>query len=352
MTKTLKRVVDLRSDAVTIPTENMLAAMKTARLGNDEFCEDPTIMQLEELSAELTGKEAGLFTPSSTMANLIAIMVYTSRGDKIIVGSKSHIYDHEHPGITRLTGIQYHPIKEEETGFKSQDLEAEIDSGSLSEISKVKLITIENSHNRTGGTVMNCEDTQSIVMITQKYNIPVYLDGARIFNAAVSLGVSIKELTKDINCMSFSISKAISAPVGSILVGSREFIDEARKIRWMLGGGMKQAGVLAAAGIDGLKKWRNIITEDHKKTKILSEGLSQIKGIEINLRAVKTNLILIKVSHPKLDNEELLNQMNLNGIKAIPSKNNIRLALHKDIKYDDLDYVINTVSSIFNSLDK
>jgi len=345
----MKKIVDLRSDAVTLPTDEMQEAMKKAKVGDDEFGEDPTVNYLEQISAELTGKKAGLFVPSSTMANLIAILVYIHRDDGIIVGSKAHIYDHEYPGIIKIAGIQYHPIKERKIGFRAKDLVQEIEQNKCLSSSRVSLVAIENTHNRTGGTVMTSQKTSSIVKIGKKYGIPVYLDGARIFNAAVALGVEIKELTKDVDSLSFCLSKALAAPVGSVLVGPTKFIKEARRVRWMLGGAMKQSGVLAAAGIVGLKTMVKRIIKDHKRARLLAEELSAMNGINIDVEFVQTNLILMNVRRSGFSIEEFLNQMTINGVKAVRSGDKIRLAVHKDISDDDIDYVLTMVRRILRA---
>lgn len=342
------KIVDLRSDAVTSPTVKMREVMKNAKVGDDDFGEDPTVNQLEQTSANLMGKEAGLFLPSGTMGNLIAILVFTQRNNKVVVGSKAHIYDHEYPGILKMTGIQYLPITEKKTAFKEKDLIEVSQNRFFSTPPPVSLITLENSHNRTGGTVMTPQETSAIVKIAKKHRIPVHLDGARIFNAAVGLGVEAKELVRDVDSVVFSLTKAVGAPVGAVLVSTTKFIKKAREIRWMLGGGMKQVGVLAAPAIVGLKGKEERIVEDHKKAKVLAKGLSTVEWIDIDASSVQTNLVIIKTSQSKLNVEKFIRCLHVHGIKVSRSHNKIRFVIHKDISYEEIEYVLEIVRSCYS----
>ncbi len=335
----MEKIIDLRSDAVTIPTDDMREAMKKAVVGDDDFGEDPTVNQLEEMLANIMCKEKALFVSSGTMANLIAILTHTEEGDKILVGAHSHIYDHEYPGILRFARIEYCPIEEGNSGIEPHDVEKLIKSNS-----KTRLITLENSHNRSGGTVMPVEQMKRIAVIAKEANIPIHLDGARIFNAATYLGIDVSELAKPVGSLMFCLTKCLSAPYGSVLIGDEVFIDKARKIRWMLGGGMKQGGIMAAAGIVALETMLDRIVEDHKNAMYLAQGLAEIKRLKIFPDDIQTNIMIIDISDLLIEEKEFLQRLDKHRIKAVRfGDKKIRMVTHKDVSFENIEYVIETV---------
>lgn len=342
----MHKVVDLRSDAVTLPTHEMREVMKLAEVGDDDFGEDPTMNCLEKMAAELLGKENGLFIPSGTMGNLIAILIYTKERENVITGAHAHIHDHEYPGILRFAKINFFSIEEGESGIESRDFKALIESNSST---KFDLITLENSHNRSGGRVMPLEQMDEIAEIARRHNIPVHLDGARIFNAAVSLKVKLRDMAKNMDSVMFCLTKCLGAPGGSILVGTAKFIEKARKIRWMLGGGMKQMGILAAAGIVGLKTMVNRIEEDHKNAKMLAKGLSKIKALDIDPHKVQTNMVVLDIAKLRIKPEEFVTRLEAHRVKAVPfGGNRVRMVTHKDIDCEGIEYTIKATREVVN----
>ena len=335
----MKKIIDLRSDAVTTPTDEMREAIRRAKVGDDDFGEDRTVNQLEEMSAQLLGREKALFVPSGTAANLIAILTHTEERDRILVGAHSHIYDHESPGILRFAKIEYCSVEEGDLGIEPEDIEKLIKLDS-----KIRLITLENSHNRSGGTVMSVEKMKSIAAIAKESNIPIHLDGARIFNAATYLGVDVSELAEYVDSVMFCLTKCLSAPYGAILAGDKTFIDQARRVRWMLGGGMKQGGVMAAAGIVALRTMRDRVKEDHEKAANLAQGLAVIEGLRILPEMVQTNMVIIDLSNVTRQEREFLQRLDKHKVKALRfGDKRIRMVTHKDISHEDIRYVVEVI---------
>ncbi|GHO50085.1 low-specificity L-threonine aldolase [Ktedonospora formicarum] len=288
--------VDLRSDTVTLPTPEMREAMYRAEVGDDVYGEDPTINRLQEMAAEITGKEAALFVPTGTMGNAIAILTHAGRGQSVIVGSESHIYHYEAGGASSLGGAPMYVVPTLSSGML--DLERLRDGIAGQEdvhVAPTGLICVENTHNRCGGTVLTVEQLESIASITHEHSIPLHMDGARIFNAAVALRIPVSELVRPVDSLMFCLSKGLSAPVGSMLVGSKEFIGRAMRTRKMLGGGMRQAGFIAAAGIVALENMVARLAEDHARCKRLAQGLMDMPQIEVNLDTVMTNMVIFRV---------------------------------------------------------
>lgn len=341
--------VDLRSDTITLPTKEMFDAIAGAELGDDVFQEDPTVNQLEDLAATKFNKEAALFVPSGTMANLVAVLSHCQRGDEVILGDQAHTFLYEAGGISAFGGVHSRQIPNQEDGtLLLEDIKKSIRKEDV-HFPPTRLICLENTHNRCLGMPLSVDYTNSVTEIAKNNSLSVHVDGARIFNAAVSLGVSVTELTENIDSVSFCLSKGLSAPAGSMLCGTKDFIEIARRNRKALGGGMRQAGVLAAAGLVALEKMTDRIIDDHKNARTLAEGISNIEGISINLDSVKTNIIYFSLDHPKVGGALLLEKMagkNIHFFELGPSW--FRLVTHAGVSKDDVDDVVGEFERILS----
>lgn len=286
-------MIDLRSDTVTLPTPEMREAMYRAEVGDDVYSEDPTINRLQELAAERTGKEAALFVPSGTMGNAAAILTHAGRGQAVLAGNHSHIYLYEAGGASTLGGSPMYAIANQPDGTLDKDeLMARIADESDEHIAATALLCIENTHNWCGGKALSSEQVSTLTSIAHERGLAVHMDGARIFNAAIALGQPVSTLAQHVDSLMFCLSKGLSAPVGSILVGSQEFIRRARRNRKVLGGGMRQAGILAAAGIIALEKMVDRLAEDHENCKQLAQGLADYPQIDVIPEQVMTNILM------------------------------------------------------------
>ena len=283
--------IDLRSDTVTQPTPEMRQAMKTAPVGDDVYGEDPSVNRLQELAAERMGKEAGLFVASGTMGNLAAILAHCGRGDEVILGNQAHTLLFEAGGISALGGVHSRQIPNKPDGTLDLDDIRSVIRPDDEHQPITRLITLENTHNRCGGVPLTVEYTQAVGDLAREHNLWVHMDGARLFNAAAALEVSAQELVAPADSVTFCLSKGLCAPVGSVICGSKDFIVRAHRIRKQLGGGMRQAGVLAAAGIIALETIANRLDEDHTRARHLAEGLSEIPGIALDPETPYTNMI-------------------------------------------------------------
>ncbi|HKI52687.1 MAG TPA: low-specificity L-threonine aldolase [Anaerolineales bacterium] len=288
--------VDLRSDTVTKPTPEMREVMAEAEVGDDVYRDDPTVNKLEAMAAERLGKESAIFVPSGTMGNLLALLVHCQRGDEVIVGNHSHIYLNEAGGMSALGGIQPNPIPNQKDGtLLVDDILASIRTEDVHH-PITRLICLENTQNVCGGIPLTVEYTKQVGEIASKHNLALHIDGARIFNAAVAQNVGVKELAEPADSVMFCLSKGLVSPIGSMLVGTEKFINRARHLRKMLGGGMRQVGVLAAAGILSLEKMTARLVEDHKHAKEIAEGLRQINGIVVDEDSPRSNMIYLNLS--------------------------------------------------------
>jgi threonine aldolase len=288
-------MIDLRSDTVSHPTPAMRQAMAQARVGDDVYGEDPTVNHLQELAAEMCGKEAGLFVPSGTMGNLIGILAHCQRGDEAILGDKAHTFLYEAGGISALGGVHSRQVCTQPDGTLAlTDIEEAIRPDDAHQ-PITRLITLENTHNRCGGVALSVEYTQAVGTLARKHNLQLHLDGARLFNAAVALHVNAKELAAAADSVTFCLSKGLCAPVGSVLCGSKRFIQRAHRLRKLLGGGMRQAGILAAAGIVALESMVDRLAEDHARAQRLAHGLSQIPGLILDEGTPFTNMIFLSL---------------------------------------------------------
>lgn len=289
------QIIDLRSDTVTKPTPEMRQAMAEAPVGDDVYREDPTVNKLQEISAERMGKEAGLFIPSGTMGNLAAILAHCNRGDEVILGKDSHTFLFEAGGISALGGVHSNQILNQSDGTLDLD---NIRAGIRSDDSHhpiSRLICLENTHNRCGGVVLNLEYTRAVSSLAKENGLSLHMDGARIFNAAAALNLEPAQLVEPVDSVTFCLSKGLCAPVGSVLCGSSDFIERAHRVRKQLGGGMRQAGIIAAAGIIALEKMTSRLVEDHERARLLAEGLSAIPGLEIDPGSPYTNMVFLNL---------------------------------------------------------
>lgn len=307
--------IDLRSDTVTKPTPEMREAMAEAEVGDDVYMDDPTINKLQEKAAEMLGKEDSLFVPSGTMGNLLALLVYCQRGDEIIVGDKSHIYLNEAGGSSALGGVHPHPLKNQSDGTLSLGDICEAIQTEDVHHTITRLICLENTQNVCGGVPLSVEYTQAVAKLARENNLFLHIDGARIFNASAALKVSIKDLVAPADSVMFCLSKGLVAPVGSMLVGTKKFINRARHLRKMLGGGMRQAGVLAAAGLISLEKMTTRLEQDHIRAKNLSTGLKQIGGLVLDAGSSSTNMVYFNLADEvKLSVNQIADKMKKYGI--------------------------------------
>jgi threonine aldolase len=296
------KIIDLRSDTVTQPTPAMREAMYRAEVGDDVFGEDPTVNRLEQMAAEGLGKEAALFVVSGTMGNLVALLTHCGRGDEVILGDRSHTFLFEQGGMAALGGITPHPIPNQPDGtLRLENIEGAI-RGDDAHFPRTRLVCLENTHNMCNGTPLTAEYTAQVARLARVHGLRVHLDGARIFNAAAALGVDAQELVRDVDSVMFCLSKGLCAPVGSLLCGSADFIAEARRARKVVGGGMRQAGVLAAAGIVALEEIVPRLAEDHVRARRLAEGLAEIPGVEV--APVTTNILYFWLTEEVLKTQE------------------------------------------------
>ncbi len=339
------KTIDLRSDTITLPTEEMRQAMYQAELGDDVFGEDPTVNRLEELAAQIMGKEAALFTPSGTMTNLIAVLTHTRPGDEILLGSESHMLWYEVGGASALGGVVMRTVPSEEDGRMDPDIVEHAIRTKNVHFPQTALLCLENTNNRCGGTVLTLEYTATIAQLAHQNGLRVHMDGARIFNAAVALGVPASDLTGPVDSVCFCVSKGLSAPVGSLICGSREFVEKARKWRKMLGGGMRQAGVIAAAGIVAIQKMVNRLAEDHATARRFADGLAGIPGISIHPEKVQTNIVNFE-SPPAMTGPEFIQQTTAQGVRVINRGGRmVRAVTHRMVSAADIDEALERIDS-------
>ena len=339
------RQVDFRSDTVTHPSPEMRRAMAEAEVGDDVFGDDPTVNRLQEMAAERLGKEAAIFVSSGTMGNFVAALAHCDRGDEMIVGDRAHIFNGEGGGASVLGGIAYHTIPNDERGMLDpDDVQAAIRPIDA-HYTRTGMIALENTHNNCGGAVLTPEDTKAVADVAHRNEIPLHLDGARIFNAAVYLETPVSELVKDADSVSFCLSKGLSCPIGSVLCGSHEFIERAHRWRKVLGGGMRQVGVVAAAGIVALDGMVERLAEDHTNARRLSRGLAGIPGISIDPDGNHTNLVFFDIVGG--DPAVLARALEERGVRGGRPTRRWRFALHYGITADDVDYALDVVETTF-----
>ena len=341
------RVVDLRSDTVTHPSPEMRRAMYEAELGDDVYGEDPTLNALEAKAAERLGKEAAVFVASGTMGNLVSVLSHAQRGDEIILGNKAHIFRSEAGGASALGGVSFHTIPNDERGMLDlDDIQAAVRPNDP-HMPRTALVCLENTQNMCGGATLTQDDMKSVADAAHANGIPVHVDGARIFNAAVALEAPVSELVKDVDSVTFCLSKGLSCPIGSIIVGSEDYILEARRWRKMVGGSMRQVGVIAAAGLVALDNMVERLAEDHSNARKLAHGLAEIPGISIEPEALPTNLVFFDVERE--DRDELHRQLVERGVKGGGGQKRWRYVTHYGITESDIDYTLETVRDVFSN---
>ncbi|PPD58183.1 low-specificity L-threonine aldolase [Dehalogenimonas etheniformans] len=329
------QIIDLRSDTITHPTQEMRDAMYRAEVGDDVFGEDPTVNRLEALAAEITGKEAAVFTPSGTMSNLIAVLSHTRHGDEIILGDRAHIFLNEAGGAAAIGGVSLRTVPNNSDGTIDIDrIEAAVRGIGNLHWPPSKLLCLENTHNYCGGAVLDVEYTTEAGEAAHRHGLAVHLDGARLFNAAVALGVAPVEICEPVDSVNFCLSKGLSAPIGSVLCGSAEFIARARKFRKMVGGGMRQAGVIAAAGIVCLEHCVDRLEDDHTNAKTLAEGLTKIPGL--NVEKPETNIVMIGTPE-NLPAADFIKKAAAVGVKMISvGPQRVRAVTHRMVNAADI----------------
>ncbi|MCA2004683.1 MAG: aminotransferase class I/II-fold pyridoxal phosphate-dependent enzyme [Ignavibacterium sp.] len=341
------KIIDLRSDTVTKPSQEMRKAMYEAEVGDDVFKEDPTVNRLEAYAAELLGKEAALFVTSGVMGNQICLNVLTNPGDEVICERDAHIFNYESGSPAKLSGIQLLPVEGKDGVITAEQVEPLIRPSSAYYMPRTKVIEVENTHNRASGAVWPLEKIIDLKNLAKKYNLFYHLDGARIWNASVATGISVKEYASHFDTVSCCLSKGLGAPVGSIIAGTKEFIKEAYRIRKSWGGGMRQVGIMAAAGLYALQNNIERLKEDHEKAKYLAQRISENPNLEINLDAVQTNIILFKPL--KLSVEEGIKRCKDEGLLLSVGKIDlIRAVTHLDVSFDEVRKAADIIDSVFN----
>lgn len=337
--------IDLRSDTVTQPTPEMREAMYRAEVGDDVYGDDPTVNRLEAYAAEVAGKEAALFVPSGTFGNQLALFTHCERGQEVIVGENSHIVQHEVGASAVIAGVQLRTFHDDKGRLDAAEIESKIRRERDLHYPDTGLICLENAH--SNGMVFPYEDMEQVFALSRKYNLPVHLDGARLFNAAVYLKVTASEIASLCDSVMFCLSKGLCAPVGSILAGTRRFIEKARKKRKLMGGGMRQAGILAAAGLVALEKMRHRVSEDHENALLLATGLASIPGIRVNPRNVHINMVFFDMKDTGIETKKLAQKLYARNIKVNPGEDGVmRLVTHYWVGKKEVAVVVDAIRDI------
>jgi threonine aldolase len=345
-------IVDLRSDTLTLPTPEMREAMARAEVGDDVWEEDPTVKRLEALAAERLGTEAGLFVTSGTMGNLVSVVTHTRPGQEVVLDLDSHIFNYEGAGSAVIGNVQMRPVKTAR-GFLTPDQVREAVRPANIHIPPTGLVCVENTHNRHGGTCCTPEEIGAVAEAAHAAGVPVHLDGARLFNAAVALKRPARDFTRHVDSVTFCVSKGLGAPVGSVICGSTEFITRARRVRKMLGGGMRQAGIIAAAGVVALERMVDRLAEDHANARSLAEGTTRLPGLSVDLASVQTNIVIFGVTRPggraasAAATTELVagcaaRKVKIHAIGPV----SIRCVTHKDIDAEDVARTLEAFAEI------
>jgi threonine aldolase len=341
-------MIDLRSDTVTKPTPAMRRAMAEAEVGDDVYGEDPTINRLQERAAEIFEKEAALFVPTGSMGNQIAVKLHTRPGMEVVIEERGHIFNYEMAAMAAISGALARPVRSlDGSGILTWDeIKGAIHVGGAYYVAPTGLIALENSHNLAGGAVLPRERTEDICGRVHALGLPVHLDGARIFNAAAALKESVADLARPADSVMFCLSKGLGAPVGSMLLGERDFIEEARRWRKLLGGGMRQAGVLAAAGLVALEETPPRLEEDHRNAQRLARGLAELPGILIDPERVVTNIVIFNVSGTGIAADEICARLKDRGILASGFGSSIRMVTHYDVSREDIETALREIETV------
>lgn len=341
-------MIDLRSDTVTKPTPEMRRAMAAAEVGDDVYGEDPTVNRLQDRAAEIFEKEAALFVPTGSMGNQIAVKLHTRPGNEVVIEERGHIFNYEMAAMSAISGVIARPVKSTDgSGVLTWDeIAGALHHNVAYYVAPTGLVALENSHNLAGGAVMPRSRTEEICDRAHSLKIPVHLDGARAFNAAAALGETVADLARPVDSVMFCLSKGLGAPVGSMLLGSREFIAEARSWRKLLGGGMRQAGVLAAAGLIALDEGPGRLHEDHDNAQRLARGLAEIDGVKIDPEKVVTNIVIFDISGTGLSANEISARLAEQGILASGFGSAIRMVTHYDVSSQDIDRALDALRGV------
>ena len=329
---------DFRSDTVTKPTPKMRQAMAEAEVGDDVIGFDPTVQRLEALAAHAMGKEAGLFCPSGTMANSIAVKAWTHELQEVIVEARSHIYNLESTHMTFISRVTPRPLPSVRGAMDPADVERAVKKPNV-HTPETTLICVENTHNNWGGAVLPLENLKALRAVADRHGIRLHIDGARIYNASTASGVPVLDYARQADSVMFCLSKGLSAPIGSMLVGPQGFIDYGRRVRKALGGGMRQVGVIAAAGLIALTEMTARLGEDHRRAKTLAQGIAAFPGVKLDPASIETNIIIFGFEHPKFTVPAFLGELQKRGISALPAPGGIgiRMVTHKDVDDADVD---------------
>ncbi len=343
-------MIDLRSDTVTKPTPAMRRAMAEAEVGDDVYGEDPTVNRLQERAAEIFEKEAAIFVPTGSMGNQTAVKLHTRHGQEVVIEERGHIFNFEMATMSAFSGALARPVRSNDgSGILTWDeIAGAIHKNTAYYVAPTGLIALENSHNLAGGSVLTRERTEDICARAHEMSLPVHLDGARIFNAAVALGETVAALARPADSVMFCLSKGLGAPVGSMLLGTRAFIDEARVVRKMLGGGMRQAGVLAAAGLIALEESPKRLHEDHANARLLAEGLAALPGVKIDPEKVVTNIVIFDVAETAMAADRICAQLRARGVLGSGFGSAIRMVTHYDVSRSGVHVALEAISAILN----
>lgn len=337
-------MIDLRSDTVTVPTKEMRRAMFEAEVGDDVYGEDPTVNRLQQLAAEILGKEDALLVTSGTMGNQVAVLTHCRPGTEVILEQDCHIFYYEAAAASVFAGVQMRPLQGKRGALSAEQVEAAIREDDI-HLPPTSLICLENTHNRAGGTVIPLETMAAVYEVAVRRGLPLHLDGARLFNAAVALGVTAKDLAACTTTVQFCLSKGLGAPIGSVIAGPRVWIDAARRWRKRMGGGMRQAGIIAAAGIVALETMVDRLAEDHANARFLADNLAEQPGLEFNPADVETNLVIFKPT--KISAYLLMEELKKRGVLAvIMEPDRVRFTTNKDVTRDDMEKALTILKEI------
>ena len=341
------RIVDLRSDTITLPTPSMRKAMAEADVGDDVFGEDPTVNRLEEMAAERLGKDAGLYVSSGTMANLVCQLTHCGRGEEMILGDQAHIFFYEQGGSSAVGSIHPRTVPNQPDGkLLLEDIKAAVRTENV-HFPVTRLVVLENTHNRCNGAPLDSDYLQSVRRLADTYNLKIHMDGARLFNAAAALDVPAAELADAADSVSFCLSKGLAAPVGSVVCGSRSFIDRARRARKVLGGGMRQAGIVAAAGIVALTEMTARLSDDHANARHLAQGLATLEDITVEPAVVRTNIVFFEIMREDVTAEQLANTLAIEGVRVLPTgSQRLRAVTHYHISAQDIDHALEVIRKV------
>ncbi len=343
----MEKLVDFRSDTVTLPTPAMREAMARAEVGDDVYGEDPTVNKLEETAARIMDKEAAVFVPTGTMGNLISVLSHCGRGQEVILGANSHIFYYERGNAAVAGGLPYYIIQEDRFGMLDPELVTSAIRGPDIHLPPTGLLCLENTHNRRGGTVLSLGQMKQLSQIAHENKVPVHLDGARIFNAAVYLNCQVSEIVREVDSVQFCLSKGLGAPVGSLVAGSKEFINRARANRKMLGGGMRQAGVLAAAGLIALTEMPDTLYDDHQNALRLANSLNLIPGFKVDMETVQTNIVMADLEPTGPGAIALRSRLKEAGVLVnAVGPHRLRFVTHHDLSRKDIETALTALAHL------